>query len=217
MASAVLRMLPRALPTLGALFFLAYSPAFFLVNFLAEPAAAAEEVDCLMCHGDLAGGKVVHAAVAMGCVVCHTGVDASDIPHKFTGDKGLSAQPPDLCYQCHSKQEFTRKVQHAPVAGGMCLFCHTPHSGPNPSLLTTEGNALCLQCHADVKNKPHAQVARFSVPGHPISGKSDPLREGKPFGCLSCHVPHSSDWMRLFRYKAEEPSGICKHCHEFLQ
>lgn len=201
------------LPVAGALLFLAFFPAYFP----AQPALAAEEVDCLMCHSDLTGGKVVHAAVGMGCVVCHTGVDASDIPHKFTGDKGLSAQPPDLCFQCHSKDEFTKKVQHPPVAAGMCLACHTPHSGPNPSLLTAEGNALCLQCHGDVEKEPHARVERFKVPGHPLSGKKDPLRKGKPFGCVSCHVPHSSDWIRLFRYEAEDPSGICKHCHEFLQ
>jgi predicted CXXCH cytochrome family protein len=192
-----------------------FLPAFFLAFFPVQPAAAGE-TDCLMCHGDLAGGKVVHAALGMGCAACHTGVDASEIPHKFTGGKGLSAQPPELCFQCHPGGEFARKSQHAPVAGGMCLICHVPHSGPNPSLLSAEGNALCLQCHADVEKKPHA-LSRFKAPGHRLSGKADPIREGKPFGCLSCHLPHSSDWGKLFRYEAEDASGICKHCHEFLQ
>ncbi|MGD2081259.1 MAG: cytochrome c3 family protein [Nitrospirota bacterium] len=194
---------------------------FLLLTFLALmllPAGQgrAEEMDCLMCHGDLAEGKAVHAAVQMGCTVCHIGVDASDIPHKFTGEKGLSAAPPDLCFQCHSKDEFSRKVLHAPVAGGMCLFCHTPHSGPNESLLTTEGNGLCLQCHNGIDKKPHA-ISRFTSLGHKLSAKADPLREGKPFSCLSCHMPHSSDWVKLFRYEARDASGICKHCHEFLQ
>lgn len=196
------------LPVLGMLLL----PAFFL----AQPAAQAEEMDCLMCHGDLAEGNVVHPAVQMGCVVCHTGVDASEIPHKFTGEKGLSAGLPDLCFQCHSQDEFTRKNQHPPVAGGMCLFCHSPHSGPNESLLSAKGNALCLQCHSDVTKKPHA-LSRFKAPSHRLSGSKDPKREGKPFGCLSCHVPHSSDWGKLFRYEAEDASSLCKHCHEFLQ
>lgn len=189
---------------------------FLAALLLSAGSARAEEVDCLMCHGDLAEGKTVHPAVQMGCTVCHTGVDASDIPHKFTGEKGLSAQPPDLCFQCHSQDEFTKKVQHAPVAAGMCLFCHNPHSSPNASLLTTAGNGLCLQCHADVAKKPHA-ISRFTSIGHKLSAKKDPLREGKPFGCLSCHVPHSSDWGKLFRYEAKDASGLCKHCHEFLQ
>jgi len=173
-------------------------------------------MDCTVCHGDLAQGKVVHAALQMGCQGCHTGVDAANIPHKFQGRKGLSAQPPDLCFQCHSKEGFTKKIQHAPVAGGMCLSCHKVHSGPNKGLLKAPGNALCRECHAGVLEKPHVMTDRLPQ-GHPLAGRKDPVRERKPFECASCHEPHSSDWGSLFRYEAQDAKGLCKHCHEFLQ
>lgn len=177
----------------------------------------AQKIDCLGCHKELTEGKVVHAAVQMGCEGCHTGVDASDVPHKFTGGKrGLAAEPPDLCFNCHAKKEFTKKSQHPPVAGGMCLSCHFVHSGPYGSLLVKNGNQLCLNCHGTVEKKPHIKSAPLPQ-GHPLAGRRDPNREDKPFGCVSCHVPHSSEWGRLYRYEAVNPAGLCKHCHEFMQ
>jgi len=188
-----------------------------LAMILCVPGSAlAQKIDCLECHKDLTKGKVVHAAVQMGCESCHTGVDASAIPHKFTGKKGLSAGPPDICYQCHSKDEFTKKIQHAPVAGGMCLSCHLPHSSPNDSLLIKDAFQLCSQCHEDIRKKPH--VVFGSPPrGHELAGRKDPNRENKEFGCISCHVPHSSAWGKLFRYESQNAAGLCKYCHEFMQ
>jgi len=178
--------------------------------------ALAQKIDCLECHKDLTKGKVVHAAVQMGCEGCHSGVDASVTPHKFAGKKGLSADIPDLCYQCHSKDGFTKKSKHAPVAGGMCLSCHSPHSSPNDSLLIKDAYKLCSECHGDILNKPH--VVFGSPPrAHVLVGREDPKREGKPFDCTSCHVPHSSAWGKLFRYEAENAGSLCKNCHEFMQ
>jgi predicted CXXCH cytochrome family protein len=229
-----------------------------IVGIISAGAVRAEQADCLMCHKQLSEGKVVHAAVMMGCPTCHAGVDASQMPHKFTGTKGLSAEPPDLCYQCHDKskfagstvhaplslgmctschnphtsehpklltavapdlcfnchdkKEFSRKQAHAPVAAGMCTSCHSPHANNNDNLLVQKGVLLCRQCHANVEKEPHV-VAGFSTKGHPLRGKKDPKRTGKPFDCLSCHLPHSSDWVRLFRYEAGSAFGLCTHCH----
>jgi predicted CXXCH cytochrome family protein len=177
---------------------------------------SAEKIDCLECHKDISGGKVVHAAVQMGCEGCHTGVDASDIPHKFKGKKGLSAELPDLCFTCHEKGQFTKKDQHPPVSAGMCLSCHFVHSGPYVSLLTKQGNQLCSECHKDIEKKPHLRSGTLPQ-GHALVGRHDPIREGKPFGCVSCHVPHSSDWGKLYRYEATNPTGLCKNCHGFMQ
>lgn len=178
--------------------------------------ALAKKIDCLECHKDLTKGKVVHAAVQMGCEGCHSGVDASAIPHKFVGKKGLSADIPDLCYQCHSKDGFTKKSKHAPVAGGMCLSCHFPHSSPNDSLLMKDAYELCSECHGDILKKPHAVFGSPPRP-HVLAGGEDPKREDKPFDCTSCHLPHSSAWGKLFRYEAENAGGLCKYCHEFMQ
>ncbi len=177
---------------------------------------SAQKIDCLECHKDLTEGKVVHPAVQMGCERCHTGVDASAIPHKFTGAKGLKTDPPELCYQCHSKDDFAKKIQHAPVAAGTCLSCHVPHSSTNESLLRKPGVELCKQCHEDIEQKHRVMIG--SPPhNHSLFAFKDPKRKGKPFNCLSCHVPHSSAWGKLFRYDAQNAEGLCKYCHEFLQ
>ena len=80
----------------------------------------AENMDCSMCHPQLTEGKHVHAAVGMGCTACHSGVDASDTPHAFTGTKGLMAEPPGLCFGCHGEEGFSGKeVVHSPVENGL--------------------------------------------------------------------------------------------------
>jgi len=240
-------------------------PLFTLlvIWFLLPVSTRAAEVDCLLCHGDLAKGKVVHAAVAMGCPTCHTAIDAQEVPHKKTNKlaKGLSAEQPELCYgchekikftnktvhpalsmgctgchnphssknekllvaeppalcfNCHDKAEFSRKNVHMPVAGGLCLTCHNPHSTGTMALLNKEPINVCLECHEAVGKRPHA-ISGFSSSGHPLGKKNakDPKRPGKKFYCGSCHNPHSSDFMKLFRYKATSSMGICTNCHNF--
>ena len=283
----------------------------FMVMVKADAYAAAP--DCIMCHKALTKDKVVHPAVQMGCTVCHSAVDASDVPHKITNKiaKGLSAEqpelcfgchdkmrlkkkvvhaavqmgctvchnphssknakllkaelpdlcynchdkqkftgktihapvgigmctschsphqsdnekllagtPPDLCYGCHDKAAFTKKNVHSPVAGGMCLDCHKPHAAEEFSLLKKDPVELCLTCHSEVRRRPHA-VAGFSTVGHPLGlikkGKKpldDPARPGKRFYCGSCHDPHSSDSVNLFRYSNGSTMGLCQNCHK---
>jgi predicted CXXCH cytochrome family protein len=238
-----------------------------LIHLGEQPVMAAAP-DCLTCHEELSKGKTVHAAVQMGCPTCHSGIDATDIPHKKTNKvpKGLSAEQPDLCYgchdkakfsgksihapvgigsctgchsphasaqekllikkvpdlcyDCHEKKDFTRKNVHMPVAGGMCLGCHKPHVAEEMALLKQEAVSLCFECHPQVRKIPHA-VSGFSTSGHPIGlplkkkkPATDPARPGKKFYCGSCHNPHSSDWMKLFRYKANVDFEICDNCHK---
>ncbi|MDP2167022.1 MAG: cytochrome c3 family protein [Thermodesulfovibrionales bacterium] len=222
----------------------------------------AEEVDCNMCHPDLSQGAVVHPAIGMGCRSCHSGIDASETPHKMTTafPKGLSSETADVCYSCHDKAKFYaptihapvgigictachnphrsenekllvaskqticfnchdtakftgKKTVHDPVKAGLCLECHTAHASNNEYLIVSKGNILCRKCHPRVEKEAHAVVG-FKAAGHPVRGKSDPRRKGKTFECLSCHSPHTSDWGRLFRYKAENPYELCIYCHD---
>jgi predicted CXXCH cytochrome family protein len=195
-----------------ALFSLLYSPFHVF----------AEEIDCLMCHEPLSKGKVVHPAIQMGCPTCHTAIDASKMPHKKTNKiaKGLSSEQPDLCFNCHDKTEFSKKNIHMPVAGGMCLSCHKPHASEHIALLHKEPVNVCLECHEDIKKKPHA-VAGFSASGHPTGVQAkdtkdiaDPARPGRKLYCGSCHNPHSSKSRRLFRYKADSSFQLCANCHK---
>ena len=157
--------------------------------------AYAEDVDCSMCHPDLAKKKTVHAAVSMGCTGCHTSLNVGDVPHKVTGKvpKGLSAAQPDLCYGCHDKGMFSKKNVHAALAMG-CTSCHNPHSTDTQKLLVADMPGLCYTCHDKTKFE-NASV-------HP------PVMGGM---CTSCHNPHSSDKEKLLLADAPD---LCYNCHD---
>jgi predicted CXXCH cytochrome family protein len=147
------------------------------------------------------------------CTSCHT-------PHSGDAGKLLLSDPPVLCLNCHDKAEFNRKNVHMPVSGGMCLSCHRPHVSENIALLNSEPYSLCIGCHANVRKGPHA-VTGFSSSGHPLGEPrkrkkdvEDPARPGKKFYCGSCHTPHSSDYVKLFRYKASSAFELCNYCHK---
>jgi len=180
------------------------------------PSVAADK-PCLECHAALAEKKTVHAAVQMGCEICHAEIDTSMLPHKSTGKnaKGLMAEAPALCANCHDKKLFEGKVVHGPVAAGMCLGCHNPHASDNLGLLKTEPANLCLDCHPDIKKAPHV-ISGFSRSGHPLGNEKkeveDPLRPGKKFYCAGCHEPHRSELPKLTRYGKDMAS--CQKCHK---
>jgi predicted CXXCH cytochrome family protein len=167
----------------------------FLATLLFSYHASAAEINCLECHGDLAQGKSVHAAVSMGCTACHTAVDARELPHKISNKiaKGLSSEQPALCYGCHDKSTFEKKFVHAAVGMG-CTGCHNPHSSKYEKLLPADILNLCYNCH---------DKAVFTKPG-----THAPVVAGK---CLACHLPHSSE----YSYLLDNPmSRLCDKCHE---
>jgi len=175
---------------------------------------------CFNCHDQSAfSGDAVHSPVGIGlCLSCHA-------PHQSDREKLLVQDIPDLCFNCHDAGNFKKKNVHAPVAAGMCLSCHSPHVSKEPHLLQERVVAVCYRCHADLRRKPHAIMA-FSTRagGHPVGSASkrkkrkivkDPLRNGEEFSCVSCHEPHSSDWNKLFRYKADSAMSLCSYCHNY--
>jgi predicted CXXCH cytochrome family protein len=96
----------------------------------------------------------------------------------------------------------------------MCTSCHNPHASEHKRMLLDETNTLCMTCHTDsaFKNRRHAVI------GHPLQAK-DITRGGakekyKDFSCVSCHNPHSSDSMKLWRFGATVAFDLCEHCHE---
>jgi len=180
------------------------------------PPALAQDKPCLECHAALAQKKVVHAAVHMGCAICHSEIDASTLPHKSKGSsaKGLLAEAPALCISCHDQKLFEGKVVHGPVAAGACLGCHNPHASDYQGLLKAEPANVCLDCHPDIKKGPHV-IAGFTRSGHPLGNDKkevqDPLRPGKKFYCAGCHEPHRSEQPKLTRYGKGMAS--CQKCH----
>jgi predicted CXXCH cytochrome family protein len=184
---------------------------------------------CYNCH-DAAKfeGANVHEPVGGGlCTGCHN-------PHGSNYKKILLAPSPEVCFTCHDKTEFTRKYVHSVITLG-CESCHQPHVSDNQNLITHKSiHELCVTCHVNKADGRHVT----SIPGrgkriHPVKGVKDPTvpwtkkipdphmpgkelevpdpdKQGKELSCVSCHLPHSSDYRKLF------PVGnICAKCHKF--
>ena len=202
--------------------FAASAAVALMLTAAMAPGARAQEVDCRQCHQALANQKTVHPPLSAGCVMCHSAIDATVIPHGMTGAvaRGLPAESPVLCQLCHDRTAFEGKFTHVPVAAGMCLSCHDPHSSDQPKLLKMQPAALCLQCHQGIKSKPHV-LAGFAGAGHPLGDRkkglivADPLRPDREFYCGSCHEPHRSEFTRLLRLDPDTPTGTCMQCHKF--
>lgn len=150
--------------------------------------AAAAGLPCLECHKSKNSGKVVHPAIEMGCSSCH------GTPHKKEKPElSLSAEVPELCFQCHDDSGFRKRSVHTAVAAGMCISCHNPHSSDNAKLVSGIPQELCYVCHdrgAFTKATQHSPVANGE--------------------CTTCHNPHSSDHASNLEYP---PGEICMNCH----
>ncbi|PKO57995.1 MAG: hypothetical protein CVU24_17975 [Betaproteobacteria bacterium HGW-Betaproteobacteria-18] len=187
----------------------------FALLLAATELAAAES--CQYCHRSMTNNKTVHAAIHMGCRLCHDKLDVSKVPHLNKGPfpKGLRAEVPALCISCHEQALFEGNRVHAPVNTGMCLECHDPHGSNYPGLLKMKPASLCLNCHPDIENSAHL-VQGISSNGHPLGNTKkdieDPKRPGKTFYCASCHEPHRSTLPKLTRYGVGMTS--CQTCHQ---
>jgi len=164
---------------------------------------------CFNCHDQgKFNNKYTHSPVEAGmCTSCH-------FPHQSDNEKLLQTAVPDLCFNCHDNAEFTRKNIHPALEMG-CTTCHSPHASANIFQLLKPINGVCADCHPDIGKTPHVISGFGRGKGHPLMGKKDPARPGRAFACSSCHNPHSSDSIRLFRYRASSPFEICTNCHKF--
>jgi predicted CXXCH cytochrome family protein len=109
---------------------------------------------------------------------------------------GGSALAQKVCFQCHDKALFNKRIIHKPLAEGKCISCHNPHAARHEGLLQENLKDLCLSCHKnvlDIKNK--------DVVVH------EPVQKGE---CTRCHDPHSSNYKGLMRGKLVE---TCLECH----
>ncbi|MDQ7007242.1 MAG: cytochrome c3 family protein [Acidobacteriota bacterium] len=188
---------------------------------------------CLACHDDPTDGMdFPHEALEMGsCIDCHD-------PHTSNQPRLLLEPVNALCTACHEDQgvDLNLPVGHAPLTVDGCTACHMPHGGHAPALLRAPANALCEACHvptAGATSAPEAVFAGHELPGqlleqaprvplsaegrdhpvlkHPVGGGDDPRREGRPFGCTSCHRPHGSSHRKLL--VAASSWVLCIQCH----
>ena len=169
----------------------------FLCSVLLTSTAAwaEDEPGCLDCHaadGDSAVHLVfntVHGSLngggANACTACH----GPSEQHDMRGKK----KPVDIsfgplwtsdvetrngsCQDCHDNQEQMHWVGSAHQQENLaCSDCHQSHTRQDPVLEGQAAQALCLDCHTQVR-------AELQLPSrHPIiEGKTD---------CVDCHNPH---------------------------
>jgi DmsE family decaheme c-type cytochrome len=159
---------------------------------------------CKGCHSEMIntvlGKKRLHWPVAdkKGCVNCHN-------PHASRYDKLLKGDQRQLCGTCHDdtlKRNAVVAVKHAPVEGGACSACHSPHASDTvyladkPSIV-----ALCTACH---------DYSAHSA--HPIGEKAvDPRNKNLRVDCLSCHTGHGTEFKWMLR--AGTNLELCTQCH----
>ncbi|SNB47295.1 cytochrome c3 family protein [Geobacter sp. DSM 9736] len=152
---------------------------------------------CYECHDNLSREKSVHAPVAQGeCGACH-------LPHSAPARKLLRAAGSSLCFTCHDRSSFSKKIGHGPVSSGNCLDCHTAHHSKIEKLLKPSNGPICFDCHKKVLT----------------AGKSvhAPVASGE---CGRCHEVHGSEREGLLKAIPSENSAVlatfCYSCHDNL-
>lgn len=160
---------------------------------------------CKGCHNDMVTAMMAKArlhwpvADKTGCVNCHN-------PHASRYDKLLKAEPATLCASCHTATAAAIKAvaaKHAPVDGGMCTTCHSPHGANGVFLIDQPSvNELCTGCH---------DYSTHSA--HPIGEKAvDPRNKNLRVDCLSCHKGHGTAFKHMLL--ASTNLELCTQCHK---
>lgn len=169
-----------------------------------------EDSPCYQCHKSKNNGTYKHKPASEGkCFSCH---------EVSKGKRKYATRKPDqaTCFVCHSAQKKlwnALKVHHGPTAVGNCTLCHNPHGSDWPSYTYMHPTDLCINCHDDKKSGLHV-IAGFFAKGHPVRGKSNPLKPDRPFSCAGCHNPHAGDSQSLLNRERTSNSTYCQTCHK---
>ncbi len=156
----------------------------------ARPVARANCLNCHDQHGSnfafmIKSDKLHKPFADRSCPTCHrSGFGLT-----------MTARPPELCYACHDKAKFARKVLHTAFSEGKCIGCHDPHVGKEAKLLRASGPRLCVSCHEAIARRMAMKTKHF------------PTEDG----CLNCHDAHGSDYPAELNDKVPD---LCLNCHD---
>ena len=162
------------------------------VSFIALPSTLQAQEGCNApgCHDKLFKKTVLHDPFTDDCESCHE-ANGNEHPETAGNEFSLTAESPDLCYECHDAQNTMENI-HPPVDDGECLSCHSPHSSDEQGLLLeTENGNICLECH-------DLELSEFV---------HHPVKDNK---CTSCHNPHQSPNASLLEKQSPD---LCLSCH----
>ena len=193
---------------------------------LSAPSLRAQsDEECLGCHADASlsmerRGRTVSLSVngnafsssahgALGCTGCHTGLNASELPH------AKRIKPVD-CLQCHQSDNLNTYAQsaHGVVKSGRaaasCADCHTTHTiraltDLEPKERKTFAERVCAKCHGTIG-------VRYVQSDHGIALFNGV--QGAPT-CIDCHGEHgvqSSTLSESVTHRAQQ-AKMCETCH----
>lgn len=187
----------------------------FLQSWFIQAQEPEKALNCISCHESMLQKPFIHEAVTAGCDICHV-PEKENHPQKGIKTFTLTDQLPALCFSCH--EEFTKNKKHAPAEAGECLTCHNPHASGNKSLLTSDKQNLCMQCHnlnLEGKKSKHSPVFDWNCQECHDPHQSENnffLKEKKPDFCFNCH----EDLKKATSYSSQHPpfQDDCGNCHQ---
>lgn len=165
-------------------------------------------------------GEISHGPVSEGaCMKCHA-------PHASDNPKGLKADLPTLCFDCHDEAmkddknrplpslkvvyEDSEMELHKPFADGDCLCCHDPHVSSHYRLLNKEHNNslytsyskdkyMCFGCHNENAFSEPRTLDKTNFRNGNLNLHYRHVNRKKGRSCQVCHHHHASKNAALIR------------------
>lgn len=215
-----------------------YAITFFsliiAVSWFGQVAHAQESCVSSQCHAAFSAATAIHPP-DKGCGACHIG--------------GMEKHGPDgrsmeiaarQCDGCHAELFAEKPYPHAPVTGGQCHICHTPHGDAGHSYLragqpgglyvnySENEYQLCFSCHKrDLLMFPDTSFYTEFRDGERNLHYLHVNKADRGRNCSACHNPHGGgnpklisdnfnfgNWRFALHFQKSENGGSCAPgCH----